>query len=163
MIQSVVPLATEAPEIVVVAVLVANRRPAQGLALFLASSVSQWTLGLGSLPIAFLAGGGGVALPVAPREQLELAFTGTVTLFVVAALATLRPEPADAGLVAGIFVAQMVWPTPFIRFASAFVLLVFAINLLVARRSHLRPLLTASLGRSRRYPTEQPEAGGGQA
>ena len=50
LIQSVVPAATEAPEFVVVAVLVVNHRPAQGLALFLASSVSQWTLGLGSLP-----------------------------------------------------------------------------------------------------------------
>ena len=63
LIQSVVPLATETPEFVIVAVLVANRRPAQGLALFLASSVSQWTLGLGALPIAYLAGGGGSSGP----------------------------------------------------------------------------------------------------
>ena len=96
LIQSVVPAATEAPEFVIVAVLVVNHRPAQGLALFLASSVSQWTLGLGALPIAYLAGGGGVSMPLAAREQLELGFTIAVTLFVVAALATLRPEPVDA-------------------------------------------------------------------
>jgi cation:H+ antiporter len=141
MIQSVVPVATEAPEIVVVAVLVASRRPAQGLALFLASSVSQSTLGLGSLPIAYLAGGGGIALPLGPREQLELAFTGAVTLFVVAALATMHPERADAALVVGVFAAQLVWPSPFIRLAAAFVLFVFAMNLLIARRRHVRPLL----------------------
>ena len=57
MIQSVVPVATEAPELVVVAVLVASRRPAQGLALFLASSVSQSTLGLGSLAYRLSRGG----------------------------------------------------------------------------------------------------------
>jgi len=158
MIQSVVPAATEAPEVVVVAVLVANRRPAQGLALFLASSVSQWTLGLGSLPIAYMAGGGGIALPMAPREQLELALTSSVTLFVVAALATLRPERADAFLVAGVFAAQVVWPTAFVRFAATFILLVFAINLLASRRREVRPLLRAAFGRTGRSSSDEPGA-----
>ena len=144
LIQSVVPVATEAPELVVVAVLVANRRPAQGLALLLAASVSQWTLGMGSLPIAYIAGGGGLALPLAAREQVELGFTTAVTLFVVAALAALRPERVDAILVAVVFVLQLVYPTPFTRFAAGFVLLVFAIDLLVAHRRHLRPILRAT-------------------
>ena len=144
LIQSVVPLATEAPELVVVAVLVSNRRPAQGLALLLASSVSQWTLGLGSLPIAYLAGGGGLSLPLAPREQLELGFTTTLTLFVVAALATLRPDRVDAVLVVVVFVVQLVYPTPFTRFAAALVLLVYAVDLFIARRRHVRPMFRAA-------------------
>jgi cation:H+ antiporter len=149
MIQFVVPIATEAPEVVVVAVLVANRRPAQGLALFLASSVSQWTLGLGSLPVAYLAGGGGFSLPMAGREQLELALTGAITLFVVAALATLRPVRVDALIAGAAYAAQAAWPAPFIRFAAAFVLAVFAVNLLMARRHEIRPLLRAAFGRDR--------------
>jgi cation:H+ antiporter len=143
LIQSVVPAATEAPELVVVAVLVANRRPAQGLALLLAASVSQWTLGMGSLPFAYLAGGGGVALPLAAREQVELGFTTSLTLFVVAALATLRPERVDAVLIAVVFVIQLAYPTPFTRFAAGFVLLVFAIDLLVARRRQVLPMFRA--------------------
>ena len=150
LIQFLVPLATEAPEFVVVAVLVANRRPAQGLAVFLASSVSQWTLGLGSLPFAFLAGGGGIALPVAGREQIELGLTSAVTLFAVAALVTLRPERVDALLIAGVFVVQLINPTPFVRFFCAFVLTVFAIDLLVSRRRSVRPLLRVAFGRRRR-------------
>ncbi len=149
LIQSVVPIATEAPEFVVVAVLVINHRPAQGMALFLASSVSQWTLGLGSLPIAYLAGGGGPSMPLAPREQLELAFTIAVTLFVVAACATLRPERVDAILIAGVFVLQILYPTPFVRLAVAFVLLVFAIDLLCSRRRLVRPILRTALRRGR--------------
>jgi cation:H+ antiporter len=147
LIQSVVPAATEAPELVVVAVLVANRRPAQGLALLLASSVSQSTLGLGSLPIAFMAGGGGTTLPLAPREQLELGFTTALIFFVVAALATLRPDRVDAILVAAVFVAQLIYPIPFMRFAAGFVLLVFAVDLLVARHRQVAPLFRAALGR----------------
>jgi len=126
---------------------VANHRPAQGLALFLASSVSQWTLGLGSLPIAYLAGGGGLAMPLAAREQLELGFTIAVTFFVVAALSTLRPERVDAYLMVGVFLVQIVYPTAFVRFVAAFVLLAYAIDLFFSRRRHVRPILRAALGR----------------
>jgi cation:H+ antiporter len=159
LIQSVVPVATEAPEFVVVAVLVVNHRPAQGLALFLAASVSQWTLGLGSLPFAYLAGGGGISMPLAPREQLELAFTIAVTLFVTAALATLRPERADALLIIGVFVVQTVYPMPFVRLGAALVLLVFAIDLLCSRRRSVRPLLRAALGRRNSAGPEGPDSG----
>lgn len=149
LIQSVVPLATEAPEFVVVTVLVVNRKPAQALALFLAASVSQWTLGMGSLPVAYLAGGGGLSMPLAAREQLEVGFTIAVTLFVVAALATLRPQRVDAYLILTVFAVQMVFPTPFVRFAAAMILLIFAIDLLIARRRTVRPLLRTGFGRRR--------------
>jgi cation:H+ antiporter len=141
MIQSVVPVATEAPELVIVAVLVSNRRPSQGLALLLASSVSQWTLGLGSLPLAYAAGGGGVALPLAAREQLELGFTAAVTLFVVAALATLELERFDAVLMLVVFAVQLIYPTPFIRLGAGLVLLVFAVDLLASRWRHVGTVL----------------------
>ena len=143
LVQSVVPVATEAPELVVVAVLVSNHRPAQGLALLLASSVSQWTLGLGSLPIAYAAGGGGWSLPVAPREQLELGVTVAVTLAAVGALATLTPARVDALVVVVVFVVQLIYPTPFVRFAAGLVLLVFAIDLLVSRWRQIGPILRA--------------------
>jgi cation:H+ antiporter len=147
LIQSVIPLATESPEFVIVAVLVANRRPAQGLALFLASSVSQWTLGLGALPIAYLVGGGGSSMPLAGRELVELALTIALTLFAVAALATLRPERIDAAIVAGVIVVGFLYPTTFVRIAAAFVLLVFAIDLLFDRRRAARPIYRAVVGR----------------
>jgi cation:H+ antiporter len=146
MIQSVLPLATEAPEFVIVAVLVVNRRPAQGLALFLASSVSQWTLGLGA-PIAYLAGGGGPSMPLAGREQVELGLTIALTLFAVAALAALRPERADAAIVVGVMAAQFLYPTSFVWFVAALVLLVFAIDLLFDRRCAVRPLYRAVFAR----------------
>jgi hypothetical protein len=135
-----------APEFLVVTILVVNHRPAHGLALFLASSVSQWTLGMGTLPLAYSAGGGGISMPLAAREQLEVSFIIAVTLFVVAALATLRPERVDAYLILSIFVVQLIYPAPFIRFAATFVLLVFAIDLLIARRRLVRPLLRTGFG-----------------
>jgi cation:H+ antiporter len=149
LIQSVVPLATEAPEFVVVAVLVAHRRPAQGVALFLASSVSQWTLAMGALPIAYSAGGGGTSMPLAGHAQLELGFTIVQTLFAVGALALLRPERADAALIVGVLAVGWIYPTPFMRGAAPFVLLMFVIDLFFDRRRAVRPMLRAVFGRRR--------------
>ena len=143
LIQSVVPIATETPEFVIVAVLVANRRPAQGLALFLASSVSQWTLGMGALPIAYLAGGGGTSMPLEGRELVELALTVALTFFAVAALALLKPDRVDAAIVVGVMALQFIYPTTFVRVAATFVLLVFAIDLMFDRRRAVRPLYRA--------------------
>jgi cation:H+ antiporter len=147
LIQSVVPVATESPEFVIVAVLVANRRPAQGLALFLASSVSQWTLGLGALPIAYFAGGGSTSMLLESRELVELALTIALTLFAVAALALLKPERVDAAIVVGVMALQLIYPTTFVRIGSAFILFVFAIDLLFDRRRGVRPLYRAVFGR----------------
>ena len=143
-------MATEAPEFVIVAVLVANRRPAQGLALFLASSVSQWTLAMGALPIAYLAGGGGPSLPLGAHEQIEMGFTIALTLFAVAALVSLRPERADAALIVGVLALQFVYPSVFMHVAGAFVLLVFAIDLFFDRRRGLPPLFGPVFGGLRR-------------
>ena len=150
LIQSVVPVASEAPEFVVVAVLVANRRPAQGLAVFLASSVSQWTLAFGALPFAYWAGGGGSSIPLLATEQYQVGFTIALTLFAVAALVTLRPERVDCALAAGLVAIQLIYPTALVHVAATFVLLVFAINLLFDRRRAVRPLLRAAFGGRRR-------------
>ena len=149
LIQSVVPAATEAPEFVVVAVLVANQRPAQGVALFLASSVSQWTLGMGALPLAYFAGGGETSMPVVGAGQLELGLTVALTLFAVAALSFLCPERVDAALIVGILAVHFIYPTTFVRIAAAFVLFVFAIDLFVDRRRAVPSLFQAVFVRAR--------------
>ena len=143
LIQSAVPLASEAPEFVVAAVLVANRRPAQGLALFLASAVSQWTLAMGALPLAFFAGGGRTAMPLDAHQQVELAFTIALTLFAVAALVALRPERVDALLMIALIALQLAYPTAFTEVAATFVFIVFALNLFVDRRRAVRSLVGA--------------------
>ena len=146
LIQSIVPAATETPEFVVVAVLVANRRPAQGIALLLASSVSQSTLAMGALPFAYVAGGGGMSIPLAGRELVELSVTIGLTLFAVAALSVLRSARFDAWLVVGVFAVQFLYPYPVVRIAAAFVFLVYAIDLFLAHRRAVPPLLRTAFG-----------------
>jgi cation:H+ antiporter len=150
LIQSVVPVATEAPEFVIVAVLVAHHRPALGVAVLLAPSVSQWTLGMGALPLAYFAGGGGPSMPVAGPGQLELALTIALTLFAVAALAFLRPQRFDAALCVAILVIHFIYPVTFVRVAASFILFVFAGDLLIDRRRAIRPLFKAVFARPSR-------------
>jgi cation:H+ antiporter len=143
LIQSVVPVATEAPEFVIVAVLVAHQRPALGVALLLASSVSQWTLGMGALPLAYFAGGGGTSMPLVGLGQLELGLTIALTLFAVAALCVLRSELIDAALCIAILAVHFIYPTALVRIAASFVLFVFAVDLFIDRRHAVPPLFKA--------------------
>jgi hypothetical protein len=47
----------------------------------------------------------------------------------------------------GVFLAQLLYPATLVRIAAGFVLLVFAVDLLCARRHAVRPLLRAAWGR----------------
>jgi cation:H+ antiporter len=150
LVQSIVPAATETPEFVVALALALNRRPGQGLAVFLAASVIQWTLALGLLPLTYLAGGGGPELPLDTRATVEVALTVATTLMAVAALASLRPKRIDSAIVLTLFAIQFAFPSTGVRVVVAVVLAMFALDILVANRRSVRPLF-ASL-RSRQRP-----------
>ena len=64
LVQWLVPLATEMPELVIAFVLVTHGRAGQAVAVLLSSAVSQWTFALGTLPLAFMAGAGQGPLPL---------------------------------------------------------------------------------------------------
>jgi cation:H+ antiporter len=143
LVQSIVPAATETPEFVVVAVLALSHRPAQGLAIFLAAAVSQMTLALGTLPFAYLAGGGGSSIPLAGREQVEMLLTAATTLMAVAALASLTPERIDAWIVLILFAVQFAFPSTTVRIGVTVVLAMFALDVLASRRRAIGPMLAA--------------------
>jgi cation:H+ antiporter len=150
LLQWVVPVATEAPELVVAFVLLTHRRSGQAIALLLAGAVSQYTLALGTLPFAFLLGAGTGPLPLAPRERIELFLTVGVALYAVAALVTLRVSRGDTSIMMVLFTAQLLVPTLFTRLALALVFVVLAVDILVAERRHVRPLTRAFTGTERR-------------
>jgi cation:H+ antiporter len=157
LIQSIIPLFTETPELVVAAALVLHNRPAQGVSLLLASSVTQSTLVLASASVAYLAGGGGTVLPLAGRGRVELLLTAATTLTVVAALASLRPERIDGWIMTAAFGLETLFPGWPVRLAVAIGLLAFAADLLLSRRRHLLSI-AAALPQSLRPPPR--DAGG---
>lgn len=90
LVQWLAPLASEAPEFIV-AILLARRGNADdALGALLSSKINQWTLLVGSIPVAYLLGGGGAALPLDPRQVGEFWLTATQTAFGFAVLLKLR-------------------------------------------------------------------------
>jgi len=85
----------------------------------ISSKVNQWTLLVGSLPLAYILGtlatpaGSsvailGLALPLDVRQVAEVWLTASQSLFGVAILANLVLDLGEALLLAGLFLAQFV-------------------------------------------------------
>jgi cation:H+ antiporter len=134
LVQWLVPLATEMPELVIAFVLVTHERAGQAVAVLLSSAVSQWTFALGTLPLAYKAGVGVGPLPLLAREQIELALTMGQGLLAVAMLVTLKLERRDATLMLVLYVAQLAIPSVPLRAAAALGYLVLAVDLFSSRR-----------------------------
>jgi cation:H+ antiporter len=144
LVQWLVPLATETPELVIAFVLVTHERAGQAVAVLLSSAVSQWTLALGTLPLAYKAGVGVGPLPLLAREQIELVLTMGQGLLAVAMLVTLRLERRDATLMLVLYVAQLATPSVALRALAAVGYLVLAVDLFSSRRWAI-PMLTRAL------------------
>jgi cation:H+ antiporter len=144
MLQWIVPLATEAPELVVAFVLLTHGRGGQSLAVLLAGAVSQYTLALGSVPLVYKLGVGVGPLPLPGRERIELVLSIGVALYAVASLIMLRLSRADSAVMLALFLAQFLLPSIFTRLTFAVIFWVIAIDILWAERRHL-PLLFATL------------------
>jgi cation:H+ antiporter len=147
MLQWIVPIATEAPELVVAFVLLTHGRGGQSLAVLLAGAVSQYTLALGTVPLAYQAGIGVGPLPLPGRERIELFLSIGVALYAVASLIMLRLSRGDSAVMLALFTAQFLLPSVFTRFAFAIVFWVVAMDILWSERRHL-PLLLSTLRRS---------------
>jgi cation:H+ antiporter len=114
--------------------------------------VSQWTLALGTLPIAFAAGAGTGPLPLLAREQVEVMLTMGQALLAVAVLVTLRLRRGDSVMMLVLFVCQLVMPVPALRAALTLVYLVLAVDILASERWAFSTLRQALRARSADAP-----------
>jgi len=106
--QWLAPLASEAPEFLVAALLAVRGKPGAALAVLLSSKVNQWTLLVGSLPIAYSIGAGHIAsLPLDERQVAEVLLTAAQSLFGVGVLASMSLSLWESAVLAGLFVGQL--------------------------------------------------------
>ena len=153
LVQWLVPVATEVPELVVASVLLMHGRGGQSVAVLLAGAVSQYTLALGTLPIAYTVGAGVGPLPLAGRERIELFLSIAVALYAVASLVTLRLSRGDAAIMLVLFSIQFLLPAAVTRVALAVAFTALAIDVFVDERRSLPALFAALVDRS-------PQSGG---
>jgi cation:H+ antiporter len=93
LVQWVAPLASESPEILVASIFSLRGQPQAALTAVISSMVNQWTLLVGSIPIAYTVSLGQFApsgLPLDARQVEEIWLTAGQSLFAVLLLAPLR-------------------------------------------------------------------------
>lgn len=109
LVQWLAPLASEAPELLVACLYAWRLNTSAALGTLVSSKVNQWTLLVGTLPIAFaIASGGTHGLPIVGNQREELFLTAAQSAFAVAILVNLSMSVKEAGLLFGLFMAQFV-------------------------------------------------------
>jgi cation:H+ antiporter len=106
LVQWLAPLASEAPEFIIATIFATRGKGTAAIATLISSKVNQWTLLIGSLPVAHLLGGGGFSLALDSRQIEEVLLTATQTLMGVALILALRFHRAAAWSLLGLFVVQ---------------------------------------------------------
>ncbi len=133
LVQWLAPLASEAPEVIVASMFALRMMAGAGLGALVSSKVNQWTLLIGTLPIAYtLAAQQVLALPLDGRQTEELLLTAAQSLLAVALLLNLRLALPGAGLLLALFLVQLLFPSVRLPVTAAYLLLAAAV--LIARR-----------------------------
>ena len=108
LVQWLAPLASESPEFIMAGLLAARGRHGSAMTILIASKVNQWTLLIGSLPLAFSISGGTLSpLDFDTRQAEEVYLTAAQSLFAVAIFINLRLHYWEAILLAVLFGTQL--------------------------------------------------------
>ncbi len=128
LVQWVAPLASEAPEFILAAMLALRGRAGAGMTLLISSKVNQWTLLVGSLPVAYSVAGGTLdPLPVEARQAHEVFLTAGQSIFAVAVLASLSFSALEAILIFVLFTTQLAIPIDEVRVGFGFAYIALAL------------------------------------
>ena len=107
LVQWLAPLASEAPELLVACLYAWRLNTNAGLGTLVSSKVNQWTLLVGTLPIAFaLASGTLDGLPIIARQREEVLLTAAQSFFAVMTLVNLSMSMREAKVLFVLFTAQ---------------------------------------------------------
>ncbi|MBI4233826.1 MAG: sodium:calcium antiporter [Chloroflexi bacterium] len=143
-VQWVAPLASEAPEILVAAIFTLRGQAGAAMAALISAKVNQWTLLVGTLPIAYIVSLGHFSLagiPLDPRQMEEIWLTAAQSFLAVCILATLRFTLPGAATLFVLWATQLGFTSTVARYIYTFLYLGIALGLLAFRRGQARALL----------------------
>lgn len=150
LVQWLAPIASEAPEFTLAFLFAARGKEAAALAILISSKLNQWTLLAGSMPIAYVIGGGSnAALPVDGRGAEELWLTTAQTLLGVAILLTLRWGFGSSLLMLGLFLVSVI-PDEAFRNALGVVHILIALVYFWINRALIMPTMRAPFSKPKK-------------
>jgi cation:H+ antiporter len=149
LVQWLAPLASEAPELLVAGVFAWHLNTNAGLGTLVSSKVNQWTLLVGTLPLAFaFASGSWHGLPIDAFQREELFLTAAQSAFAVSVLMNLSMSTREAMQMFGLFAAQFivgaVGPESIhgqVRVGTAIIYLLLAAREFYGQRREIMPML----------------------
>ncbi|MEV6281382.1 sodium:proton exchanger [Kribbella sp. NPDC051770] len=155
LVQWLAPLASEAPEFIVALLFAWRGKGAAALGLLISAKVNQWTLLIGSLPIAYGLGGGPAALQLDGRQVEEFLLTATQTMLGIAILLALRFPRWAAWTLLALFAVQFAVPGQTGRYVISGVYAVLAIGAFIHHRREIIPVLTDPFRRTQKTTDER--------
>jgi cation:H+ antiporter len=175
MIQWLAPLASESPELIVVAYLVNKARSTAGFNALISSKLNQWTLLIGTLAVVYSIAAGHIGgLPIDRKQVAEIWITAAQSLFALGILSNFEISGREAVALFVLFASQVAAEFYVIQTVSepaatnisitilyvyTVVYLVLGLGLFVRHRESLRELLgrTATNAREAMGGSGQPE------
>ena len=165
MIQWLAPLASEAPELIVVAYLVNKARSTAGFNALISSKLNQWTLLIGTLAVVYSISAGAIGtLQFDSKQAAEIWITAAQSLFALAILANFEISMREAVTLLVLFVTQVLAEFYVIQtyaepaaaelsvtllYAYTAAYLVLGAGLFVKRRDSVRRLLERTVSNAR--------------
>ncbi|ELY62455.1 sodium/calcium exchanger membrane region [Natronococcus jeotgali DSM 18795] len=108
MIQWLAPLASESPELIVVAYLVNKARSTAGFNALISSKLNQWTLLIGTLAVVYSLSAGAIGtLPFDSKQAAEIWITAAQSFFAIALLIDFEISIREALALLLLFVTQV--------------------------------------------------------
>jgi cation:H+ antiporter len=176
MIQWIAPLASESPELVVVAYLVNKARSTAGFNALISSKLNQWTLLIGTLAVVYsLAAGHLGGLPIDPKQAAEIWITAAQSFFALAILSNFEISAREAVVLFVLFISQVLaefyviqtYTDPvqtdisiLILYAYTILYIILGVALFIRHRENLRALLGRTVSNARAaigMGTDQPK------
>jgi cation:H+ antiporter len=152
LVQWLAPLASESPEFIIALLFALRGNPQASLRTLVSSKVNQWTLLIGMLPLVYSASAGQIAaMQLDARQAEEVLLTAAQSLFAVAVIANFSFSLGEAVVLMVLFVSQLFFLSPEVRYLYSLVYLVLALMLMLGRRGN-RVSLLISLPRQVRLP-----------
>ncbi|PSQ45121.1 sodium:calcium antiporter [Halobacteriales archaeon SW_6_65_15] len=156
MIQWIAPLASESPELIVVAYLVNKARSTAGFNALISSKLNQWTLLIGTLAVVYSIAAGQIGtLHFDDKQAAEIWITAAQSFFALGVLANFNISVREALVILTLFASQVVIEFGVIRtvaepaatelsilllYAYTVVYLVLGAALFVTRREEVRAI-----------------------
>lgn len=165
MIQWIAPLASESPELIVVAYLVNKARSTAGFNALISSKLNQWTLLIGTLAIVYSISAGEIGtLSFDPKQSAEIWITAAQSFFAIAILMNFEISLREALTLLILFGTQVLVEFYIIQtysepaltsnsktvlYAYTAVYAVVAFVLFVKRRKSLKRIIRRTVGNAR--------------